>query len=971
MKNFILLLFIALCSVTVFGQGKQSPPQSEFDLFSKSTVEAAEKEYKEVTDGDLINIDLTELKALRNSAPAQFNLNIPLGEGKSMELNLEKIQIFTESFKVETSGRSSVQDIDLGAHYKGTIAGNTTSLVSLSVYKDQLVGLISNGKHDYELVKLKDNASRYILYKIVDLEQRIKDKLFNFKCYTEGSGKDSPKYTEDQVFNTNRSSQDCKFVEIYLVADNSYYLVNGSNVGVTVNKLTSVFAQTKIIYDAESINILLSGTFVWETQDTFLEGDGARNQRDDFRDYYNGDGAGWPGDLAQLISGFEGNGAGGIAYFDGLCTSDSYALTQAGDEAPIEPWTSYSRFVKVLTHEMGHNFNSRHTHACVWNGNSTQIDDYGNVSPSGSPYFNAEGGACLNEPYLIDVFPTIMSYFDSRSHGTFPMSNGMGTQPGNVMRNYIANASCLTNGSELPPIAVCQDITIQLDNSGKAFATAAAVDNGSYDACGGVPTSLSLSQTSFDCSDIGDNSVTLNVTDSHGNVSSCQATVIVEDKVLPSIICPPNVIIECDADSTPLNTGSPTATDNCDSNPSLTFSDVTNLNGCGSTGTITRTWTATDASGNFSNCVQTITVEDSKEPSITCPNNVTVECSSDTSPAATGTATATDNCDPNPSFTFSDVTNLNGCGSTGTITRTWTATDECGNFSTCDQIITVVDTTPPNAICQDITVQLGMNEEVTITAAQIDNGSNDACGNVSLAIDVSSFSCYVLGDHTVTLTVTDECGNENSCTATVTLEGPDEDCDTVADICDECPGGDDTIDNNGDGLPDCAYYPGFDNLIEAWKCGKLNNKVLVCHRPQGNTGSAQTICIGQGAVAAHLAHGDYLGPCNDANCVSKQAIPSKPLTDKGSNMQMEVAPNPVNDETTISISLPKGSYAEIEIYNFIGQRVYQIHSGIIDSPMRQFKWNGASEDGSLLPSGVYFIVLKSNSQWITKKLILK
>jgi len=439
------------------------------------------------------------------------------------------------------------------------------------------------------------------------------------------------------------------------------------------------------------------------------------------------------------------------------------------------------------------------------------------------------------------------------------------------------------------PVAICKNISVQLDAAGSDISiTAADVNNGSTAECG--LASETVTPNLLTCMNLGANAVTYEIIDVNGNVSSCTATVTVQDKIKPSIICPPNLTIQCDEDSTPINTGSPTGTDNCDQN--LTF-------------------------------------------------------------------------------TFSDVTDLNGCGSTGTITRTWTATDTSGNFSTCVQIITVVDTTPPNAICQDITVQLGMNEEVTITAAQIDNGSNDACGNVSLEIDVSSFSCYVLGDHTVTLTVTDECGNENSCTATVTLEGPDEDCDTVADICDECPGGDDTIDNNGDGLPDCAYYPGFDNLIEAWKCGKLNNKVLVCHRPQGNTGSAQTICIGQGAVAAHLAHGDYLGPCNDANCVSKQAIPSKPLTDKGSNMQMEVAPNPVNDETTISISLPKGSYAEIEIYNFIGQRVYQIHSGIIDSPMRQFKWNGASEDGSLLPSGVYFIVLKSNSQWITKKLILK
>ena len=39
------------------------------------------------------------------------------------------------------------------------------------------------------------------------------------------------------------------------------------------------------------------------------------------------------------------------------------------------------------------------------------------------------------------------------------------------------------------------------------------------------------------------------------------------------------------------------------------------------------------------------------------------------------------------------------------------------------------------------------------------------------------------------------------------------------------------------------------------------NKALVCHVPPGNPDSAQTIEIGQGAIDAHLGHGDTLGPC--------------------------------------------------------------------------------------------------------------
>jgi len=44
--------------------------------------------------------------------------------------------------------------------------------------------------------------------------------------------------------------------------------------------------------------------------------------------------------------------------------------------------------------------------------------------------------------------------------------------------------------------------------------------------------------------------------------------------------------------------------------------------------------------------------------------------------------------------------------------------------------------------------------------------------------------------------------------------------------------------------------------------GKGNDKkVTICHIPPGNPENAHTLKIGAPAVRAHLAHGDYLGPC--------------------------------------------------------------------------------------------------------------
>ncbi|MEQ3674735.1 MAG: hypothetical protein ABNH19_06110, partial [Dokdonia sp.] len=169
------------------------------------------------------------------------------------------------------------------------------------------------------------------------------------------------------------------------------------------------------------------------------------------------------------------------------------------------------------------------------------------------------------------------------------------------------------------------------------------------------------------------------------------------DTTPPVITCPADTTVECDASTDPVDTGSATATDDTDPSPVITFVDAV-VAGTGNNSVITRTWTATDANGNASNCDQIITVVDTTAPVITCPADTTVECDASTDPADTGSATAVDNCDGMPVITFVDAV-VAGTGNNSVITRTWTATDANGNASNCDQIITVVDTTAPVITC--------------------------------------------------------------------------------------------------------------------------------------------------------------------------------------------------------------------------------------------------------------------------------
>jgi hypothetical protein len=107
------------------------------------------------------------------------------------------------------------------------------------------------------------------------------------------------------------------------------------------------------------------------------------------------------------------------------------------------------------------------------------------------------------------------------------------------------------------------------------------------------------------------------------------------------------------------------------------------------------------------------------------------------------------------------------CADIGVHNVLFKVTDANGNSSTTTATITVKNAT---VITQDITVELDANGNASITAAQIDNGSFDACGTATLELDTTSFTCANVGPNTVTLTVTDANGNPSTATATVTVQ---------------------------------------------------------------------------------------------------------------------------------------------------------------------------------------------------------
>ncbi len=258
---------------------------------------------------------------------------------------------------------------------------------------------------------------------------------------------------------------------------------------------------------------------------------------------------------------------------------------------------------------------------------------------------------------------------------SYTISDGYGGEAtGNVSVTVVDN---------VPPQVKTKAFTVHLDENGQATITPQDVDDGSTDNCG--IASMSVSPDSFTCANLGENTVTLTVTDTSGNQASAQATVTVVDDIPPVLTVPADITIECGESTDPTNTGQAKAEDNCDSTPEVTYSDTTS-GSC--PWVVTRTWKATDASGNFTTGVQHITVEDTTPPSITVPNDIQVETHDPTGAVVTFTVTADDACDSNPTVTCTPAS-----GSkfpVGTTTVTCKATDACGNVSETESFTVTV-----------------------------------------------------------------------------------------------------------------------------------------------------------------------------------------------------------------------------------------------------------------------------------------
>lgn len=354
--------------------------------------------------------------------------------------------------------------------------------------------------------------------------------------------------------------------------------------------------------------------------------------------------------------------------------------------------------------------------------------------------------------------------------------------------NVATCVATVTVVDNIPPVAICKDVTVQLDAAGNGSTTAVAVDNGSNDACG--IKSLELSKTSFNCSNVGNNSVVLTVTDNNNNTATCTATVVVQDNVPPVAICQ-NVTVLLDANGNGSTTASAVNNGSSDACGLGTITLSKTSFNCSNLGSNLVTLTVPDINGNNSTCTATVTVQDNIPPTISCTGGQSVcpQVPGEITYKHTNTswdALASDNCSVSVTFSLSGATSGTGTTLSGTTfnlgitTVTWTAVDNSSNSNTCSFTVDVHDCGVPQISCSNPTVCANSTCNYHNSGTGFDAIATDDVGVTLLTWSLTGATTmtgtwtvdgvtFGLGVTTAVWTAMDAAGNTSSCTSTITV----------------------------------------------------------------------------------------------------------------------------------------------------------------------------------------------------------
>lgn len=499
-----------------------------------------------------------------------------------------------------------------------------------------------------------------------------------------------------------------------------------------------------------------------------------------------------------------------------------------------------------------------------------------------------------------------------------------------------------------PPVLVCMNnVSGMLDTNCTYIVPDFRGNLSVADNCDQTPSIQQNPQPGTPISNPSSPSIDFLITDASGNTSSCGFQIILLDTIRP-IVKTQNRVLYLDATGSGTLSASDVdagTSDNC-ATVQLSVSPV--VFSCADTGTNPVWLQAVDASGNTAGSWASVLVLDTVPPVTVCRDTVLYLDSMGNASINGGLLGigSSDNCGP---ITFMASQTVFNCLDTGKNSIQLLVTDASGRTSACNVQITVLDTLPPLVIGRDTTLYLDINGIASVNAMELDKGSIDNCGQVSLTLSDTVFNCTNTGFNTVLLTGTDLSGNQSEINLSVTVMDtliPSAVCQDITVYLDSM--GEVSInptDVDGGSSDNCGLaskHVGPDtfnnNHIGA------NPVTLTVTDLNGNTNSCASVVtvIDSFPVGMIQTNGQNTGPIT----------------------WMEVYPNPSTDRLHIIVGGLEGrGKLDIEILNILGMKIWG-YSG--------YRVSGYETSVNLLnqASGQYLIRVRTGNSILVRKFIL-
>lgn len=440
----IYLVLGLLASGQSWGQEK-SPVFSLFQRQNVTTVQPPVPTNPPLPhDQQFLTLDFTKVEQLiKGSGPSAFTFDLPLPAGPSVRLQVEEVNLFSHSFVVSTAMGQRVP-LSHTKYYRGKVAGDQTSTVMLAIQSDGIEAEINHAGNTFVLTNMEGaNPSRT---HVVFAREARGAGPEDFQCEAEGLLMDTsptlpkPKPTTPQ--GGTLGGDGCRKVGIYFEVDYQLYQALGSNPATVLTEVAALFNSVAALYANEGIPIELSAIKIWDTPDPYAATTTSSQALTSFEQYWNNLGNAFQGDLGHLLSA-KNYGGRAIYYYRNSNPQSAYDVAsvffqpsnRAGAYGVSGVYVnngSISDNVKIVAHELGHNFGLPHTHSCLWSGGP--ID---NCAP-------AEEGSCPPGPNPANG-GTIMSYCYT------DVANGFGPQPSAKLTYEFLVGQNLINPGGTPP----------------------------------------------------------------------------------------------------------------------------------------------------------------------------------------------------------------------------------------------------------------------------------------------------------------------------------------------------------------------------------------------------------------------------------------------------------------------------------------------------------------------------------------